>query len=166
MGAELEFLSLSPEGRTAAAPSLRASLDFLIEQINRNFRTLRDVPAVRKAQVGLTIGNGVDVITAGPKDVYAVVPFNGTVTAWTLLADQAGSIVVDVWSDTYGNFPPTVADTIAGSEKPTLSGARKAQDESLTTWDTTVTAGDVIAFNVDSASTVTRVTLTLTVQPS
>ena len=115
--------------------------------------------------IGLTLDGGGTPITTGEKG-YVTVPFSGTITGWTLLADQVGSIVIDVWSDTYGNFPPTVADTIAGSEKPTLSGAQKAQDASLTTWDTAVVAGDVIAFNVDSASTVRRVTLTLTVTPS
>ena len=69
--------------------------------------------------------------------------------------------MIDVWKDTYANFPPTVADTIAGSEKPTLSSAIKNEDLTLTTWTTSVTTGDIIGFNVDSASTVTRVTLSI-----
>ena len=34
-------------------------------------------------------------------------------------------------------------------------------NNNLTAWSTTITEGDIIAFNVDSASTVTHVTLTL-----
>jgi hypothetical protein len=57
----------------------------------------------------------------------------------------------------YANYPPTVADTITASAKPTLSSATKAEDSTLTGWSTSVTAGDVIGFKVDSATTVTRV---------
>jgi hypothetical protein len=73
---------------------------------------------------------------------------------------------VDVWKDTYANFPPTVADTIAGSEKPTLSSAVKNQDRNLTSWTTSVSAGDIVAFNVDSAATVTRVNLIIYITKS
>jgi hypothetical protein len=99
-------------------------------------------------------------ITTGQKG-HLEIPFACTITGWTILADQSGSIVVDVWKDTYANFPPTVADTIAGSEKPTLSSAQKNQDLTLTTWTTSVAAGDILAFNVDSVATVTRVTISI-----
>jgi len=74
--------------------------------------------------------------------------------------------VIDVWKDTYANFPPTVADTITGTEKPTLSSASKNQDLTLSTWTTSITAGDWLRFNVDSASTVTRIALSIMVDAS
>jgi hypothetical protein len=107
---------------------------------------------------GITIDGGGSAITTGVKG-YVEIPYSGTITGWTILADQSGSCVIDVWKDTYANYPPTLADTISGTEKPTLSSAIKNQDLTLTTWTTSVTAGDIIAFNVDSASTVTRVHL-------
>lgn len=106
------------------------------------------------------IDGGGSAITTGQKG-HIDIPFACTITGWTILADQSGSIVVDVWKDTYANFPPTVADTIAGSEKPTLSAVQKNQDLTLTTWTTSVAAGDILAINVDSVSTVTRVTLSI-----
>ncbi len=109
---------------------------------------------------GITIDGGGSAITTGVKG-YVEIPYDGTITGWTILGDVSGSCVIDVWKDTYANFPPTVADTIAGSEKPTLSSAIKNEDLTLTTWTTSVTAGDIIGFNVDSASTVTRVTLSI-----
>lgn len=109
------------------------------------------------------IDGGGSAITTGQKG-HVEVPFAGTITGWTILGDQSGSIVVDVWKDTYANFPPTVADTIAGSEKPTLSSAQKNQDLALGTWTTAVTAGDILAFNVDSITTVTRVSITLRIK--
>jgi hypothetical protein len=110
--------------------------------------------------VNFIIDGGGSVITTGEKG-HVELPFAMAITGWTILADQAGSIVVDVWKDTYANYPPTNADSIAGTEKPTLSSAQNNQDLSLTTWTTTVAAGDILAFEVESATTVTRVTVAL-----
>ncbi len=114
---------------------------------------------------GITIDGSGSAITTGNKG-YVTIPYSGTITGWDILADQSGSIVIDVWKDTYANFPPTVADSIAGTEKPTLSSQQKNQDNTLTSWTTSVNAGDIIAFNVDSASTVTKVNLTIKITKS
>lgn len=110
--------------------------------------------------IAIEIGNGDSVITTGVKGDIEI-PFAMTITGWTLVADVSGSIVIDVWKDTYANFPPTVADTIAGSEKPTLSSAAKNQDLSLSTWTTSIAAGDILRFNVDSITTCKKITLVL-----
>jgi len=108
------------------------------------------------------IDGGGSAITTGVKGDITI-PFACTISEWTLLADQSGSVVVDIWKDTYANYPATVADTITGSAKPTISTATKGQSSTLTGWTTSITAGDTIRFNVDSATTVTRVTLSLKV---
>lgn len=113
----------------------------------------------------VVLDGGGSAITTGAKKVYVTVPFDCTITKARLLADQSGSIVVDVWKDTYTNFPPTVADTITASAKPTLSSAQKSEDSTLTGWTTSLSAGDIIEVNVDSASTVTKVMLDLFVRP-
>jgi hypothetical protein len=112
--------------------------------------------------VGIVIDGGGSVITTGVKG-YIQVPYACTVDAWRIFADVSGSIVIDVWKDTYANFPPTDADSMPGSGKePTLSSAQKAEDTNVTDWTTDdINAGDVIGFNVDSATTVKRVTLQL-----
>lgn len=107
------------------------------------------------------IDGGGSAITTGVKGDVEI-PFACTITAARLFADQSGSIVVDIWKDTYANYPPTVADTITASAKPTLSSATKSEDTTLTGWTTSITAGNTLRFNVDSASTVTRVTVSLT----
>lgn len=89
------------------------------------------------------------------------IPSARTITGWTVAGQKAetGAIVVDVWSDTYANYPPTVADTIAGSQKPTITAtAAKGQNLSITPWS--LTAGNTLRFNVDSVTTFTAVTLT------
>lgn len=114
------------------------------------------------SSITFIIDGGGSAITTGAKG-FLEIPFACAITGWTILADQSGSIVVDVWKDTYANFPPTVDDTIAGSEKPTLATAQKNQDLNLTTWTKAVAIRDILAFNVDSVTTVTRVTLDLIV---
>lgn len=104
-------------------------------------------------------------ITAGIKGDIEV-PFDGTINKVVLLADQVGSIVVDIWEDTYSNYPPTVADSIVAAAKPTLSGANKYSDSVLTGWTTALTKGNTLRFNVDSASTVTRVLVSLSITKS
>jgi hypothetical protein len=113
--------------------------------------------------LNVVIGNGVDVITTGVK-VYVRMPFNGTFTRWTLMADVSGAIVIDVWRDTYANYPPTDADAMPGAGKePTITASgTKAEDTSITDWTTDdFSEGDIIGFNVDSCTSIKRVTLEL-----
>lgn len=121
----------------------------------------------RIGAVGIVIDGGGSVITTGVKG-FVEVPFAGTITAVTLLSTDAavtsGSIVVDIWKDSYANYAPTVADTITASAKPTLSSAIKARDVTLTGWTTSIAAGDILGFKVDSVSTVLKVLVSLTVQ--
>lgn len=87
-------------------------------------------------------------------DVYIRITKSGTINKVTLLTEGGpGACIVDVWKDTYANFPPTVADSICGAAKPTISGGIKYEDATLTGWTTTVTAGDVIVFHLQSVST-------------
>lgn len=97
---------------------------------------------------------------------YLTVPFNATLTSATLLADQTGSIIVNVWKCTYAAFnPPTTpaaANSITSATPPTISAAKKSQDAALAGWTTDLSEGDVLAFQVPSTPTaITRVTLSL-----
>ena len=48
-----------------------------------------------------------------------------------------------------------------GGSEPAISYGRKYKDETLTGWTKSLDEGDVLAFNVDSCATITRVTITL-----
>lgn len=109
--------------------------------------------------------NNASGIQAGEQVEFSV-PVACTITGWTLLADQVGSIQIDIWKDTYANFPPTDADSITGSSPPSIAGspaARKNQSSSVGDWTTSIAAGDTLIFNVDSASGIERAVLVLTV---
>lgn len=118
--------------------------------------------AAKTKTVGIVIDGGGSTITTGVKG-YVSVPVAGTITAVRMLADQSGSIVVDIWKDTYANYPPVDADSITAAAVPTISSATKSEDTTLTGWTTSITAGDILGFNVDSVTTIQRLTLQLTV---
>lgn len=115
--------------------------------------------------IGVMIDGGGAPILAGIKGDI-IVPFACTITRATLLADVTGSIIVQIWRDTYANFPPTVADAIYASAPPTLTSADKSQDSALTGWGAgrNLALGDILRFNVPSnATNITRVHLMLDV---
>lgn len=106
------------------------------------------------------IDGGGSAITNGIKGDIEL-PCNGTITAWRLVADQTGDIVVDTWKDTFANFPPTIADTIWGGTEPELAAAIKAEATGLAI---AVSVGEWLRFNVSGAATLTRVTLSITIR--
>ena len=115
--------------------------------------------------VSISFGfDGYGIALTGPVYIDKEIPFDCTIISATLFGDAAGSVVVDIWKDTYANFPPTIADTIVASAPPTLSGAAKSQDTTLTGWTTSISAGDILRVEFDSFATLTRVQLCLKVK--
>jgi len=113
--------------------------------------------------ITFVIDGGGSAIETGEKG-HLRIPFDCEIQSVALLADQSGSIQIDIWKDTYANFPPTSADSICGGNKPAISSAQKYEDTTLSGWTKTINAGDVLAFNVDSCDTITRVTIALKVK--
>jgi hypothetical protein len=104
-------------------------------------------------------GGGIEIADGIAGDIR--IPVASTITSWHLLADQSGSIQIDIWKDTYNNYPPTDADSITAAAPLTISLTTKNTNSTLTGWTTSVTAGDILRFNVDSCTTIERVTIVL-----
>lgn len=111
----------------------------------------------KEFSIQVVIGDGVQVVPTGIKG-YVEVPVDCYLTGWRIVGDASGSIVVGIWRDTYANFPPTSGDIILSSAKPTLSSAQKNQN---TSQRLLLSKGNWLAINVESASTVKQVTLSL-----
>ena len=126
-----------------------------------------EVDKTKKTTIGLTIdGSGIE-LTTGYKG-FIRVPYACTITKATLLGDISGDIVIDLWKCSYADYDagvthPVDGDSITSATSPTLSSATKSEDSTLTDWTTSITAGDIIAFNVDSITDITKVTLILEV---
>jgi hypothetical protein len=111
------------------------------------------------------IDSGNSVISTGMKTYYEV-PFNMQLTAVTLLADETGSIVLDIFKCTFAQFDagtthPVATDRVTASDQPTISGGVSSQDVTLTGWVTLWNKGDIIGVNVNSCSLIKRVTMSL-----
>jgi len=117
---------------------------------------------VELANIGLRIDGGTTTIPTGVNG-NIVVPFASTIAQWTLLANESGSIVIDIWKDSYANYPPTDADSITASAPPTITSATKGQSSTLTGWTTSFSAGDILRFNVDSVTSIKAVDINLVV---
>ena len=102
-------------------------------------------------------------ISTGPKRLYTRIPFDFTLQGWEIVTDVPGAIEFDIWSDTYGNFPPTVADSIisAGGIRPFLASGRKNRSTTLSGWKRSWIYGDYIEVSVVSNSGITKAKLFL-----
>jgi len=116
------------------------------------------------SDIAFIIDGGGEAIETGEKG-HLEIPFKCQILQCTLLADVSGAIKIDIWKDTYAQFPPDNNDSICGGNEPEISASGvKDQDATLTDWTKTINAGDILAFNVDSCATITRVTISLKVQ--
>lgn len=152
------FLALADEAAFKAAVNLEIGTD--VQAYNANLTTWAGLTPT--AAFEFVIDGGGAAIATGIKGDLEI-PFACTITRATLLGDQSGSIVVDLWADTYANFPPTDADSITAAAPPTISTATKSQDATLTGWTVALAAGSILRFNVDSCTSITRCTVGLTV---
>lgn len=132
--------------------------------INRggaNFKITVD-NLTRTAAIQYVIDGGGSTPSTGAKGQISL-PIGCTLTGWVITSDVSGSAVVDVLRSTYSGFPGSLA-SIAGSAKPTLSSAQKNENLTLTGWGSTaINAGDILQFNLNSVTTVTRINITINV---
>jgi hypothetical protein len=97
---------------------------------------------------------------------YAQVPYNGTITGWTLVSTSAsGSCTVTVFKDTFANYPPTSPTDNIFTVQPALVSQIKNQDLAPTFLGSqaTVVAGDWIGFTISGVALVSWVNLTLSI---
>jgi len=111
--------------------------------------------------VGITVDGAGNVLTTGVKG-YIWCPYAGRVQAWYVVADQPGSIQMDVWK-VAGPAIPTGANSIVGADFPTLAAQQAASNTVLTLWSLPVSVGDMFGFSINSVATIKRVTLVVRV---
>lgn len=106
-------------------------------------------------------GGGAAVPTGVALDI--VMPAAMNVKSHTMVANQSGSIVLDIWKCSYAQFDnsthPVVGDSITASAKPTISSAHKAQDTTLSGWTKGVSQYDIWRINVDSVTSIQRLSI-------
>ena len=104
--------------------------------------------------VNFVLDNGSFDITAGSKG-YLNIDVTGTIESWMLVSEDTGSIAIDIQKTRYDQFPNGFA-SIVGNEFPILSNQRKNKDDNLSTWNTQITAGDILDFRVLSCTGISK----------
>lgn len=124
-------------------------------------------------KVGITVDGSGSAVTTGIKGAIQV-DFAGTIIGWSVIADQAGSLTIEVDKKSSSAppntpaIPNTTTDKISASAPIELSTAQSAASGTtgVSTWTTSVSQWDVIQFNVATATTCQRVTAYIRIQES
>jgi hypothetical protein len=154
----LQTTSLAAVASSGSYSDLANKLALALVAYTGNYSDLAIRPL---ATISMLFDGGGASVSAGITR-FTLIPFPATITGWTVMADVSGSISIDIWKASFANFPPTVSNTIVNGYPLVLSSAQSAQG-SVANWSTvTINAGDVLAYHVTSASTVTAVTAQLT----
>ena len=156
----------------------------IVEAVNREntgisqpFLVPQDVQGeVALENISITIdGAGSAITTSVPSlggATIPAVPVACNIIGWTVEADQAGAIAVDVLRCTAAaaaanptNVTGQLASIVGSGNKPTLAATNQYATAAPSGWTSTQLAvGDVVGFSVSSATTVQRVTVALKVQ--
>jgi hypothetical protein len=106
------------------------------------------------------------VLSAGAKNAYVQVPYDGTITRGSLTADQSGDVIVDIWKTTFvlydaGATHPVVGDSIVAAAPLNFSSAVKSEDLTLVGWDRDVAVGDIFAVSLSGIANITKLQINL-----
>jgi hypothetical protein len=124
---------------------------------------------LRIATIGLTVGDGVNVITTGFKGAIPV-PFSGTIVEWMIVSTDAnpptvGSIQIDILKSPFMVYP-SMSSMVGTGTKPNITGYIRGRGTTTDWATTTINEGDVIGFNVVSVTGLKRITIVLKVVKS
>ena len=143
--------SLSAASGDVSAAATSASETNVVATLKANLKT---------GSCGVTFDGGGQVVQN--KTAYVQMPYNGTLGAWSMVADQAGACTITVSKGTFGTFPPTSA---VYSTQPAIPATNitATSPGAYNPGMATVTAGDVLKFDISGVSTITWVNLTISI---
>lgn len=121
-------------------------------------------------QLTRLLGNHFDnagAALSGTTTACYVNPISGTITGWYMDSDVSGSGTIGVRFVVPGSFTGTAGfagytDVTGGGTAPSLSSATYSAFANLTSWITTVTAGNIYCFQLTSPANATYINVTLT----
>lgn len=145
-----------------ATPSLTATANFAgngsASTIARSDHTHTGIVSA----IGFETGSADSPVVAGVgTKSFLSVPFGCTITGWRLMCSPAATVTVDVWKIASGTALPTNANTITASAKPATSADDVARSTTLTGWTTSITALDILGFEIEANDAAKYVNLQL-----
>jgi hypothetical protein len=115
---------------------------------------------LKTGSCGVTFDGGGQVVQT--KIAYVQIPYNGTLGAWSMVADQAGACTIAVSKSTFTGFPPTSAVYSVNPAIPATNQTATNAGAYNPGMDT-ITAGDVLKFEISSITSITWVNLTINI---
>lgn len=115
--------------------------------------------------ISATIDGGGAAISTGKTKGYFTAPFGGTITGWSISVDT-GTLTFKVWKIATGTAVPTVANVINTSGVAISSGTSVRSATVTDFTSTTITAGDIVAFQITAVSGPTEATLAIEILKS
>ena len=83
----------------------------------------------------------------------------GVIENIRVLADQTGDIVLDIGKASFADYP--AFNSITAGQRVQLTNSNKYFDDVLNNWTTTITAGDILRFDVISVNNIRRLLISL-----
>ena len=104
-------------------------------------------------------GGLADIQVGALTDMY--IPFGFDITDVVLVGRDIGSLQIDIRMCSYADHPPGPTDTICAGTPPTLVGANRMKDSTLSGWTTTIPSDSMLRFIVTSSAGIKTAQLTL-----
>ena len=131
---------------------------YALQSATGNFITSSQTGSLGKTAIGITIDGAGSAITIGDKGSISI-PYNATLNSVTMVADVSGTCVIDILKSNFSTYP--TSSSICSTSLPTISGAIKSEDSTLSGWNVSIQNGDILNFQVLSASNITKLNLTI-----
>ena len=100
--------------------------------------------------INYVVDNGSRPMTIGNKG-YLTIDVTGNIQSFILLADNIGTLELDIRKCNFDDFPAGVS--ICGNSRPELNNEVKKSDITLTGWTKQLNAGDILQYEVINVST-------------
>ncbi len=122
---------------------------------------------IPQRSVSFMMDNGPSALISGNQGFISI-PYAATITGWNLIGNVSGSMVMDVYRQSYASWATesglSASNSITAGTNPFISAAAKNQNTNVS-WSG-LAANDILEFYLSGTTTnITRASLTLTVVP-
>lgn len=145
------YAQIQDEGSNA---TVRTTVNFIgagISAADNSGSSRTDVTVTQQQEIGFGVDGGGSIITTGAR-AKRVMMYPCTITGWAIVADQSGSITMDIRKGTPSGGSVTTS-SITASATPALSSQQVNTSTTLTGWTTSVAPGDVLELVVTGSVT-------------
>ena len=146
--------SISALGSTQIADGSVSNTEFqYINSLTSNAQT--QLTALKTVTIGASVDGGGSAITTGKIKGFFTVPYAGTISGYNITVDS-GTVTIKTWKIATGTAKPTSANSISTSGVSLSSGSAVRSSTVTDFTSTTVSVGDIFAFNIEAVATATE----------